>query len=193
MKFKCAGGDWFWVSFQYERLHIFCFHCGIIGHSDQFCELLYDNPIDRVNFAFGPWLRANGKRSVGVSGYKWLRMAATGQGSGGLTGGHENMIVNQATMLNKEGGKVNDDNSRGMKKSRQGGGVIASGTKKSVIVKKLGDEYGENFDEVVVTDSKRRHQASTREFQNVKDGLDGGSNVTSQAVTKNLCNVGSGL
>lgn len=44
MKLKKAGGEWLWINFKYERLTSFCFYCGIIGHSDKFCETLFDNP-----------------------------------------------------------------------------------------------------------------------------------------------------
>ncbi|XVF51254.1 hypothetical protein PTKIN_Ptkin04bG0169900 [Pterospermum kingtungense] len=50
MKLKRAGGDWFSISFQYERLPTLCFYCGIIGHSDQFCERLYDNLVPKFDF-----------------------------------------------------------------------------------------------------------------------------------------------
>ncbi|CAH9092187.1 unnamed protein product [Cuscuta epithymum] len=32
----------FWVDFKYERLPNFCFICGFIGHSDNFCPLNYE-------------------------------------------------------------------------------------------------------------------------------------------------------
>lgn len=38
MKLKKAGGQWFWADFRYERLPNFCFICGILGHTDRFCQ-----------------------------------------------------------------------------------------------------------------------------------------------------------
>lgn len=41
-----AGGDWLTVSFKYEKLGMFCFLCGLIGHSDQFCDQRFGGPED---------------------------------------------------------------------------------------------------------------------------------------------------
>lgn len=32
---KNKGSDWCTVSFKYEKLRLFCFVCGIMGHSKQ--------------------------------------------------------------------------------------------------------------------------------------------------------------
>ncbi|XP_074352886.1 uncharacterized protein At4g02000-like [Apium graveolens] len=44
MRIKKAGDDWMWFQFKYERLPSFCFFCGLIGHTEKFCEALFDNP-----------------------------------------------------------------------------------------------------------------------------------------------------
>ena len=41
MKIKLAGSEWGWIEFKYERLPLFCFVCGKIGHSERFCELVF--------------------------------------------------------------------------------------------------------------------------------------------------------
>lgn len=58
MKIKKEGGEWSWVNFKYERLSTFCFVCGIIGHSDRDCGIVYANPEKDIVHAYGVWLRA---------------------------------------------------------------------------------------------------------------------------------------
>ncbi|XP_058784806.1 uncharacterized protein At4g02000-like [Vicia villosa] len=36
---KNKGGEWCTVIFKYENLSLFCFVCGILGHSEQRCEV----------------------------------------------------------------------------------------------------------------------------------------------------------
>lgn len=43
MRIKKSGGEWIWINFKYERLPSFCFYCGKIGHTDKFCETMFDN------------------------------------------------------------------------------------------------------------------------------------------------------
>lgn len=74
MKMKMKGGDWFFAKQQFERLPSFCFFCGIIGHSEQACEKLYDNPSAEVNpLLYGLHLRASAKKSTVVNGSRWIR------------------------------------------------------------------------------------------------------------------------
>lgn len=44
MKLRKAGGEWIWITFKYENVPMFCFICGIIGHSEKFCNTLFDTP-----------------------------------------------------------------------------------------------------------------------------------------------------
>jgi hypothetical protein len=58
------GGAPFWVDFRYEHLPIFCYQCGMLGHSVHDCLEGRrsggdpNTPIDK----FGPWLRAAAAR-----------------------------------------------------------------------------------------------------------------------------------
>ncbi|XP_074374432.1 uncharacterized protein LOC141714835 [Apium graveolens] len=67
VRIKKSGGEWMWIKFKYERLPSFCFYCGIIGHTEKFCEALFDNT------------RENGSRKYDAS----LRAAVRSQGSAG--------------------------------------------------------------------------------------------------------------
>ncbi|XP_074347321.1 uncharacterized protein LOC141686168 [Apium graveolens] len=58
MKIKREGGEWSWVNFKYERLSTFCFVCGLLGHSERDCNLVYDNHGKEITRAYGVWLRA---------------------------------------------------------------------------------------------------------------------------------------
>ncbi|XP_031127478.1 uncharacterized protein LOC116029568 [Ipomoea triloba] len=70
MKLLKRDKSWCWVTFRYERLHCFCFFCGMMGHTHRFClkarESLF--PIDQ--YPYGADLRAGqrrGPRAVGDS------------------------------------------------------------------------------------------------------------------------------
>lgn len=74
MKIKREGGEWHWVNFKYERLSLFCFVCGILGHTERDCSVVYAHPDKVVEKAYGTWLRAPMKGGKQQNlGAKWLR------------------------------------------------------------------------------------------------------------------------
>lgn len=86
MKIKRAGGAWSWINFKYERLSTFCFVCGILGHSERDCNVVYANPGKEVERAYGTWLRAPGRNIKNATGARWLRNGGGGQQwTGGAT------------------------------------------------------------------------------------------------------------
>lgn len=90
MKLKMEGGNWSQVNFKYERLTIFCFVCGILGHSDRDCEVVYANPGKTIDRAYGVWLRAPNKNVKNQNlGAKWLRNSSNG-GQSWSSGSQEN-------------------------------------------------------------------------------------------------------
>lgn len=73
MKIKREGGNWSWVNFKYERMGNFCFVCGILGHTERECNIVYANPDKEVERAYGAWLRAPGRSGRQNVGARWLR------------------------------------------------------------------------------------------------------------------------
>lgn len=79
IKIKREGGDWNWINFKFERLSTFCFVCGIMGHSERDCDIVYANPDKEITRSYSVWLRAPSKnmryQNMGV---RWLRNGVEG-------------------------------------------------------------------------------------------------------------------
>ena len=63
IRIKKPNSDWIWVEFHYERLTLFCFICGCLGHTDHKCRKIYDFPNGNVPKPFGPWMKASTRRT----------------------------------------------------------------------------------------------------------------------------------
>lgn len=72
MKMKRIGGEAFWVDFRYERLPNFCFLCGLIGHTERYCQRMFDGVTDDTERLFGNWLRTAGRRPSTNYDNPWL-------------------------------------------------------------------------------------------------------------------------
>lgn len=81
LRIKREGDSWSWLNFKYERLGTFCFVCGILGHSERDCNVVYANPDKQVEKAYGAWLRAPSRNVKNNSGARWLRGGNEGSGS----------------------------------------------------------------------------------------------------------------
>ncbi|KAL8094551.1 hypothetical protein AgCh_036179 [Apium graveolens] len=64
MKLKMAGDKWFRVNFIHENVPMFCFICGILAHSENFCHKLFEAPEGEIIKLYGPWMRAPFKSQV---------------------------------------------------------------------------------------------------------------------------------
>lgn len=64
-KIKKQGGEAKTVSFKYERLEVFCYLCGMLGHTENFCEQLFTMEKDTGVRGWGPELRAEQRRNGG--------------------------------------------------------------------------------------------------------------------------------
>lgn len=79
-KVKRVGGEWSMVQFKYERLGVFCYLCGVIGHTEQYCDQLFEMQQDDGVRFWGPSLKAEAKRGGGAGGSRWLRETPAGGG-----------------------------------------------------------------------------------------------------------------
>jgi 14-3-3 protein epsilon len=60
------------VRFKYERLTLFCYLCGILGHGDYTCEKLFQMEEDDGVRKWGPELKADKRRGNSGNNNKWL-------------------------------------------------------------------------------------------------------------------------
>jgi hypothetical protein len=72
-RLKKPGGGTQEVQFKYERLGMFCYYCGLLGHTDETCDLLYSAETDDGARRWGPELRVEARRPTDGGGGRWLR------------------------------------------------------------------------------------------------------------------------
>ncbi|KAF4352202.1 hypothetical protein G4B88_006819 [Cannabis sativa] len=117
--FDLASGVKKWVQMKYEKIGIFCYFCGCLGHQRRGCSL--STPVTVANLddilfpMYGPWLSvlsayqsvfsgpvpstsrssssATGRK---ISGAVMLTPATTGEGENGSTGGLSNLSRRQS-------------------------------------------------------------------------------------------------
>lgn len=73
--FQGIRRNYLWI-----KVTIICFFCGIIGHSDKFCEALFDSPQSGDERKYDSSLRASIRRQNNPTGNQWLRDANGGYG-----------------------------------------------------------------------------------------------------------------
>ena len=58
-KWLMSNDQKYWISFKYERLQSFCFHCGVLFHKGKSCSRpRYGIQAEEKQPQYGPWLRA---------------------------------------------------------------------------------------------------------------------------------------
>ena len=57
-----SDGERTWVRFKYERLPLFCYYCGILGHDLKHCaqHFAMQKSGGEVEYQYGDWLKATG-------------------------------------------------------------------------------------------------------------------------------------
>lgn len=97
MKVRKTGGEWIWINFKYENVPTFCFICGLIGHSEKFCNSLFDKPEDEIVKPYGSWMRAPLCRQTNLVCSRWLREGSTEE-----EGGNSTMSMNSGETRREE-------------------------------------------------------------------------------------------
>uniref|UniRef100_A0A803NGP6 DUF4283 domain-containing protein n=1 Tax=Cannabis sativa TaxID=3483 RepID=A0A803NGP6_CANSA len=73
-KLQLMNGLVCYAHFKYEDLSTFCFICGILGHSERFCEVIFTTPPHMIKKYYSLELKAEPQRRRQHSiGAKWLR------------------------------------------------------------------------------------------------------------------------
>lgn len=72
-KIKERNGSECIVQCKYERLGDFCFSCGLLSHTERFCQRKLEAPGSEISNEWGAWLRAPPRRAGSSGGSKWLR------------------------------------------------------------------------------------------------------------------------
>ncbi|XP_019192094.1 PREDICTED: uncharacterized protein LOC109186530 [Ipomoea nil] len=72
MKFMKRDKSTCWVNFKYERLHNFCYFCGMMGHLHKYCLRARDAGVPIEQYPYGEGLRAGFKKGPRKVGASWL-------------------------------------------------------------------------------------------------------------------------
>jgi hypothetical protein len=72
-KVKDREGKWCTVKFKYEKLGIFCFVCGVMGHAENKCEVRFAMEHDDGSREWSAEIRAENRRQGGKLTSRWLR------------------------------------------------------------------------------------------------------------------------
>ncbi|XP_019160040.1 PREDICTED: uncharacterized protein LOC109156644 [Ipomoea nil] len=113
-----------WINFRYERLHTFCFYCGMMGHAYRFCLKARNATIPVEQFPYSDDLRAGGIRGPREIGDPWLvPLGGKPKGEKLPPVGRGEQFVRDGQFVNGEGNsggvKVGDDAMHAVTKRRR--------------------------------------------------------------------------
>lgn len=207
MKLKKSEEKWCWANFKYEGVPTFCFICGMIGHSEKFCERIFETPLELIEKPYGIWMRAEPKRRQHTIGSKWLKqggsipVASTAAESAGGGNRVNSIIVAGEGSNNGKSGiatsridddqrDVTDSNSQGIIRAKN----LGSGLLNDKGILNEGREYDKsNLEDngLVVVDPKRR-RTEHEDGKSPSDEIMLDTHVITKVDQKNLQMAGSG-
>ncbi|PNY14674.1 hypothetical protein L195_g011358 [Trifolium pratense] len=93
-------GKWCTVKFKYEKLGIFCFVCGVMGHAENRCEVRFSLEQDDGSREWSSELRAEPRRQGGRMSSRWLREERGGrsENDGGNVAGQSSAPTGSANV-----------------------------------------------------------------------------------------------
>ena len=123
-KIASMEGEKFWVNFKYERLPIFCFQCGRLGHDEKRCKELSNQQNPRQ---YGEWLRAQGNSKMGTEKSRSTSNGDRGEGSADqFEGNHATATKISSTSVSDCGdglsGSIKNQRASSSKNFEQAGG-----------------------------------------------------------------------
>ncbi|XP_023874702.1 uncharacterized protein LOC111987231 [Quercus suber] len=150
---KNEEGERIWVDFRYERLPIFCYRCGILGHDEKHCH--ESSMVQPAGRQYGEWLKAGGVIKAG-GGKEKLNKQNVNEG-----GGSASMVVDGGT---KEACEAEN---RSLHERAAGGGAEEAGG----TVRRM-EETPLNPVESLVTSSHRKQGEHVRWVERVPEASD---------------------
>lgn len=161
------------VQCKYERLGELCFICGMVTHTERFCNKKMDRSSSEIVKEWGNWLRAPPRKAAGQERSRWLRDERDVEWGVNLGNANYNQHFSESVSADRMRGGNQGRDFRGKahigtEKSQQieFSNVLAANTKtNSLIGPDMGELNGLNVEE-----RKRRRGLDNTEYMETEGG-----------------------